>query len=236
METIKKIYILHGWSYQTEIWKPFLQGLTDLGFSPIFLRIPGLTGPIDREWNLDDYVTWLASEIEKETEPIVLLGHSNGGRISIAFAKKYPLKVKGLILVDSAGVYHNDFKIRFKRAFFAILANVGGFLKHNKTIRLLFYKIIGERDYHNANETMRKTMTNLISVDLTPIFSEISCPVGIVWGNNDTYTPLSDGKLMAQLFPHNELTIIDGARHSPQFTHQDKVLNAVKKYYEKNNF
>jgi pimeloyl-ACP methyl ester carboxylesterase len=42
----------------------------------------------------------------------VLLGHSNGGRIALAFAEKYPDKVKQLVLIDSAGIYHNEFSIR----------------------------------------------------------------------------------------------------------------------------
>src|SRR5205823_6556026 len=103
----KKMYIIHGWAYSTEKWQPLVRDLEKKGFEIVLLKIPGLTSPINKVWNLNSYINWLEKILEKEKDPI-LLGHSNGGRISLAYTAKHPEKVAKLILIDSAGIYHND--------------------------------------------------------------------------------------------------------------------------------
>ncbi len=239
MENLKKIYILHGWAYTTEKWDPFLDVLKKNGFSPIMLKIPGLTAPLEVPWTLEDYVNWFSGEIEKNTkinEPVFILGHSNGGRIAIAYAKTKIEKVKGLILVDSAGIYPKDKKSKIKKLIFGTLAKIGKFANKNEKIKNLFYKFVGENDYNDANPVMKETMKNLLSVDLTPILKSITCPVSVIWGRDDRSTPLRDGILMQKLFPNSNLNIIEGARHSPQFTNVEEVADIIKKFYvEKTN-
>ena len=229
METVKKIYILHGWAYTTEKWGPFVDGLVKLGYTPVLLKIPGLTAPIDRAWHLDDYVSWLAETLKGETGPVIILGHSNGGRIAVVYAEKFPQKVSRLILVDSAGVYHRDMKTKAKRKFFGAISKLTAPLKKSEFLRRFLYTIIRETDYLHANPIMQETMRNLIAVDLVPVLKHISIPVLLIWGKDDTATPLSDGAIMAKEFPNAKLEIIVGARHSPQFTHVAQVLSTIGK-------
>lgn len=231
-----KIYIVHGWAYSLEKWEPFLTELKTLGVNPIMLNVPGLTAEIDRPYNIDDYVNWLADKLKDEAGPVTILAHSNGGRISLSYALEYPNKVKNLILIGSAGIYHKDFFITLKRAFFGLLAKLGGFVKENKFVRKVFYKVVREGDYRDANPIMRKTMANLIKVDLAPKLSEIKCPTLLIWGENDGSTPLRDGKIMKSKVPDSELVVLSGARHSPQFTHVSEVISAIKSYYAKKDF
>ena len=96
-----KIIILHGWTYSFDKWNPFMSLLKSKGLNPYLLPIPGLTDKINKPWNIDDYVKWFWGKIEKE-EKIILIGHSNGGRIALNFSIKYLEKVAKLILIDSA--------------------------------------------------------------------------------------------------------------------------------------
>jgi pimeloyl-ACP methyl ester carboxylesterase len=97
---MKKIYILHGWAYDTLKWQPFLDKLKSNGIEPIILKIPGLTDKIDKPWTVDDYVNWLDGKLDKENK-VILLGHSNGGKIALTFAFKFPNKIDKLFLIDS---------------------------------------------------------------------------------------------------------------------------------------
>src|SRR3989344_6868211 len=99
-----KLIILHGWAYSTEKWKSFLNLLEEDGVEYEMLKIPGLTAPLKRVWTINDYMGWLRKQVISYKLPVVLLGHSNGGRIAAAFAAKYPSKVSKLILIDSAGI------------------------------------------------------------------------------------------------------------------------------------
>lgn len=228
-----KILILHGWSYSTkgvdplEKWNTFIKELKSRGYEPILLKIPGLIKDLQEVWNLEKYVEWLNTEIKNEK--VILMGHSNGGRISLAFAQKYPQKVDQLVLIDSAGIYHNELPIRLKRFLFKNLAKFGKKISTSEKLRTFIYKLAREGDYKNATSKQRQTMLNLINTDLTPFLSEIKIPTLIIWGRDDKVTPLSDGKLMHSLIKNSKLFAVSGAKHSPQFTHTKEVVDIILK-------
>jgi pimeloyl-ACP methyl ester carboxylesterase len=224
---MKKIYILHGWSYSTEKWQPFLALLKKKGFDTVMLNIPGLTAPLDKVWDVVDYVEWLKKMLEKEKGKVILVGHSNGGRIALAFTSNYPEKVDRLILLDSAGIYHNELPIRIKRLLFGFLSKAGKRVTRSPKLRKVYYKLVREHDYERANPALRKTMQNLITNNILPFLSEIQTPTTIIWGENDTVTPVSDGKIMQNELKNATLHIIKNARHSPQFTHVKEVVDII---------
>ena len=96
----KKIYILHGWTYDLDKWKVFGNLLLKNGFTPVFLKVPGLTQKTNKIWDIEKYSNWLGEELKKENGQIILLGHSNGGRIASYFASMHPEKIAKLILKD----------------------------------------------------------------------------------------------------------------------------------------
>ncbi len=225
----KRIYILHGWTYSLEKWKPIIELLNKNGVEVVMLRVPGLTVPHDKVWQLDDYVEWVKGKLEEEELPIVLLGHSNGGRISIAFAAKYPKKIKKLILIDSAGIYHNEFRIKLKRFVFEKLAKIGKGFSDSETLRNMLYKFARVSDYQKADSILRKTMLNLIRTDISNLFPKISAPTTIIWGEKDDTTPLVDGKLMHEQIKGSKLFVICNAKHSPHFTNIEEVGEIILK-------
>ncbi|MDD5069005.1 MAG: alpha/beta hydrolase [Candidatus Pacebacteria bacterium] len=228
MENIK-IHIIHGWTYTLEAWEPCLAELRAKGFEPVMLRVPGLTEKSEKVWTLPEYVTWLEKVLQNESN-VILLGHSNGGRIAIAAFAKNPTLIQKLILLDSAGVVHNEFPLRAKRAVFGSLAQVGKIFLDFPFVRKVFYKIIGAHDYGRAPENMRETMKNLISRDLTPELSKISIPTLIIWGKEDKITPLSDAYLMQKNIKDSKLVVVDGANHSPHATHPKIVAEEIAKF------
>ena len=232
MGALKKIFILHGWAYSIDKWGSFVSLVRDQGFEPAMLNVPGLTRETDKVWALDDYVEWLAEELKTEREAIIV-GHSNGGRLALAFAAKHPEKLKYLILIDSAGIYHNEFPIRLKRYLFGAAAKVGKKITRSEKLRGWLYKAVGERDYFRASPLMKQTMANLISVDLAPSLKKITTPTLIIWGEHDKATPLVDGRLMQRSIQGSRLCVIKQAGHSPQFTHPrevwQKIMEAIAK-------
>ena len=221
-----KILVLHGWTYSTEKWDPFMDIISSKTDVEL-LKIPGLTEKLEAVWNLDNYVEWLKTKIGDSK--VILIGHSNGGRISLAFANKYPEKVSKLILIDSAGIYHNELPIRLKRLVFKIIAKLGKKIINSEKLRKILYKLSREGDYENASPTVKKTMLNLITTDISFLLPEIKIPTLIIWGENDNTTPLKDGVLMHKLIRGSKLKIISGARHSPQFTHPKEVAKIIYK-------
>jgi len=219
------MFILHGWTYQTETWRPLLDMLSARSIDYEFLRIPGLTDGTNPVWTLDDYVKWLEEKTALH-DTFVLYGHSHGGRISLAFAAKHPEKVRRLILEDSAGIPSRGLR-RLKRDIFRTISKVGQVFTRSETLRKLLYKIIRENDYHSATPEMRKTMANLLAVDLSLILDRIHAPTLIIWGAEDGVTPLKDGERIHRGIEGSRMRVISGARHSPHITHTEEIADIV---------
>ena len=224
---MKRVIILHGWTYSLEKWQAFLDLLKKKGIEPVMLKVPGLTSENDRVWEIKDYVNWLKEIVNKEKDKVVLIGHSNGGRISMNFALKYPEKVSKLILIDSAGIYHNELPLALKRVIFKILAKVGKKLTSFNILKSILYKLAGENDYKNASANMKQTMLNLLNSDKSLKPEAIQNPTLIFWGKEDKITPVSDGKTLNRLIKNSKLEIIENAKHSPQFTHPNQVAETI---------
>ena len=230
-----KIVILHGWAYSTERWKPFIEELEKGNIVSDILKIPGLTAPLNEVWNIDNYVDWLDEILMKDSTErsgqgkVILLGHSNGGLISLAYTLKYPEKVKQLILIDSSGIYHKEFFIRLKRFVFASAAKMGKKFTSSPVMKKLLYKLARAHDYESATPVMKETMKNLIRTDYSQFLKNLRIPTIIIWGGRDQVTPVADGKKMNEKIIGSSLHIISGARHSPQLTHSEEVADIIMK-------
>lgn len=223
---MKKIHIIHGWTYTTDAWDACVAALREKGCEPVQLNVPGLTEASSETWTLEKYVEWLKSKTEGERD-LILVGHSNGGRIALAFAAKYPGAVHRLVLIDAAGIAHHEFLLTVKRVVFGTVAKVGRRITTSPFLRKAFYRLIGVRDYKRAPENMRETMKNLIKRDLTPELMRITTPTLIIWGEKDTATPLRDAHIMHERIRNSELYTIPDAQHSPHASHSTLVASKV---------
>ncbi len=223
---MKKIIILHGWTYSLDKWDKFVESLRNSGFDVEILEIPGLTLKSDEIWDLEKYSKWVDEKIGDSK--ITLLGHSNGGRIASYFAAKFPDRIEKLILMDTAGIYHKELLLEIKRSFFGSVAKLGKKFTNSQILKKFLYKLVREKDYQEASPNMRRTMLNLIKSDLTPEFKKVNIPTLIIWGEKDRITSLSDGQLINKLIKNSKLKVIKGARHSPFYTHPGEVAEIIK--------
>ncbi|MBP6880520.1 alpha/beta hydrolase [Candidatus Saccharibacteria bacterium] len=221
---MKKIYALHGWSYSTDKWESLLNEMASRNVDIEIIKIPGLTAPLKKVWNIDDYLTWLDEILPKED--VTLLGHSNGGRLALNFAWVYPDRVKKLILIDSAGVPDRGLA-RAKRIVFKVVAKVGKRVVESPLAKKSLYKLARVHDYNDASEMMKKVMTNMLVSDRSLDLSEIKTPTQIIWGADDSITPLRDGVHMKHELENARFSVVEGARHSPHFTHVHQVADLI---------
>jgi pimeloyl-ACP methyl ester carboxylesterase len=222
-----KLFILHGWAYSTDKWQPVVAELKANGFDVTLLPIPGLTAPIDGQWTIDNYVEWLKKTLPNE--PVILIGHSNGGRLSLQFTSRYPQRVQQLVLIDSAGIVRTELLHRVKKSISEKTAKIGKRVINHPKAKKLLYKVIGAHDYEQANPVMRQTMINLLESDKTLRLDGIKQPTLLIWGEDDSQTPLKDARVMQQAITGAKLHVVKQARHSPQFTDTAEVVDVITK-------
>lgn len=167
-------------------------------------------------WGVEDY-TRLIEEFTKNQglENPVLAGHSFGGRIAIVYASRNP--VAKVVLIDAAGIkprrslsyYYRVYS--FKAA--KVLAKVVlGKEKAQKRIDAMRAKR-GSSDYAQASPKMRAIMSKVVNEDLAPLLPSVKAPTLLIWGENDTATPLADAKKMNRLLPDSGLVSFPGCGH-----------------------
>ena len=223
------LIILHGWGSSKEKWQKVQESLDSSGIKVIVPDLPGFKKEtaLSRVWDLDDYVDWFKKFSQEFDEPFFLLGHSFGGRVAIKYAEQNPERLKGLILVSSAGIIP---KKKFSRNVVSKIAKFGkvfSFLPLYGLFRKGFYKYILRRiDYLQAEKLpyLKETFKNVVKEDLRKYFSKIKTRCLIVWGDKDDMTPLSDGRLMAKEMPNSELEILRDIGHFP-YTQNPKLLS-----------
>jgi pimeloyl-ACP methyl ester carboxylesterase len=60
---------------------------------------------------------------------------------------------------------------------------------------------------------MRGTLSRVVNEDLRRFMPRITAPTLLIWGENDTATPLKDARTMERLIPDAGLVTFAGAGH-----------------------
>lgn len=232
------LLFLHGWKDNLHTF----EGLTRLlipQYRIMRLDLPGFgeTEMPKGTWDLDEYVKFVNDFLQKlDVRPYALIGHSFGGRIVIKGASSGILQPQKIILIDAAGLAKSR---TAKNRLLTAAAKIGKgatllppLIFWRKRLRRKLYEKIGS-DYF-ASGAMKGTFLNIIREDLTDAARKIACPSLIIWGENDTGTPVQDGRLLVRLIPNAILHIIENAGH---FVHQEKpeeVSDLIKEFLPSN--
>ena len=77
-------------------------------------------------------------------------------------------------------------------------------------------------DYKNSPEVLRKTMSIILNEDQRQYLPNIKAPTLLIWGQNDTATPIEDAKLMEKLIPDAGLVTYANSGH---FSYLENIQN-----------
>jgi len=215
------LYIIHGWTYTIEPWTKAVEALRQDGVKVKQLKVPGLAEPSRKIFTINDYVKWADQNIPDGS---IVLGHSNGGRILLNMLADNPSKLKGLILLNSAGIYTPSRKTSALRR----LSKLASPLRRIKPLRKIYHKLIGASDYSAAPENMKKTLANMLESDKTLNLTGIETPTRIIWGENDTSTPLAQGVELHKRIANSTLTSFPDWNHVPYINHPTEVAAAIE--------
>ena len=235
------ILLLHGWGCKIEVYTQLINHLSR-NHRVIVPDLPGFgeSGEPKEPWDASAYADFVfAFAKELNLSSVTLMGHSNGGRVILKMMEResIPFSIKKIVLLDSAGVVpKKSVKQKLKQRIYKI----GRTILSLKPVTMLFPDALenlrrknGSADYNAASPIMRQTLVKLVNEDMTHLCGKIAAPTLLIWGENDTATPLSDGQLLERLIPGSGLVTVKGAGHysfleQPQFVHRvlDSFFNS----------
>ena len=214
----KTVVMMHGWGCNHTTLASIERVALSCGYRVINVDFPGFGHSQEPNdvWGVEEYtrqIEALTKELGIKTP--IMLGHSFGGRVGILYASRN--QVEKLILVDAAGIKpKRSLKYYWKvYSFKAIKRLMYLFLGKETAEKHLDARRAkaGSSDYANASPMMRRILSKVVNEDLTDKLQHIKAPTLLIWGENDTATPLSDAKKMERLIPDAGLVSFPGCGH-----------------------
>ncbi len=218
-----RVVLLHGWGCEVKLMRPIAQALEeDMTVLSIDFPGHGQSGRPPEPWGVPEFAACLMDVLQKlDFLPCSVIAHSFGGRVTIELASREDAPFDKLILTGSAGIKPPPTEAGKKRsAAFARWKRWCGLLRKAKIFGHLPDKLedigrkkYGSRDYIALDAEMRKTFVKVVSYDQTEKLPRIQRPTLLVWGDQDTETPLWMGKRMEKDIPDAGLVILEGGSH-----------------------
>ncbi len=235
----KCILILHGWGAYGEVYRLIINLLKPY-FRVIAPDMPGFgkTTEPSSAYDNQDYVDFVKAFVKKmDIQSLSIIGHSHGGRTAINLASQaYDFELRDLVLIDSAGILPKKtlkkmIKIKTYKISKAVLAL--------KPVKKLFpdalekaKKRFGSADYASASEIMRQSLVKNVNTDLSGVLCKIKVPTLLIWGENDTATPLSDAKIMEKSISDCGLVTIKNGSHFSFADNFPLTASVLKSFYK----
>jgi pimeloyl-ACP methyl ester carboxylesterase len=219
----------------SEKYKVFALDLKGFGDSP---------KPRDGAYSVYDQALLVSKFIkDNNLKDIILVGHSFGGGVALSLALLEPNNIKAMILLDSAS-YKQKLPTMIRWLNIPILGKAGfyllpseletreaynyAFFDDKKIPKESIKELSKKLKLKNARYAFCQTAQTMIPDDIDDIsklYSNITIPTLILWGNDDIVIKKSIGKKLHQNLSNSTLKIIHNCGHMP---HEEKPKETVR--------
>jgi 3-oxoadipate enol-lactonase len=221
------VVLLHGYPFNRSMWREQVAALS-AKYRVITpdLRGHGETTVTDEPATMDEMAQDVAALLDKlGIERVTLGGLSMGGYVTLAFYRRFPLRVRALILADTRPQADTLEARRNREEQAKKILNEGmqsiadDFLKKVLTpVTLSERPEITERVREmilktNAQGAAAALRGMAVRHDQTDFLEEIFAPTLILVGSEDQLTPPKDAELMKREIRGSRFEIIEGASH-----------------------
>lgn len=252
--------LIHGWSSSWYALSPLLPLLSER-YHCFAVDLPGYgeSPKMTARASIEGYADLLADFVREVSgdKPVVLIGHSMGGMISLTMAQRHPDLVERMILLCPTisgrlsmfiSLFISPITImeRFPIANWLVSALEPHFM--TITDRLMRPASFAEQtgitreDYYRLRSDARRPGQGRVRAecywamrdnDLTGKLGKIDKPALIIWGMEDNTVPLRDASIVATEWPDADLRVIPNAGHWPQFETPEVVKRYVRAFLGK---
>ena len=246
------IVLIHGTASSLHTWDAWTTELTKTN-RVIRMDLPafGITGPnATADYSIKSYTNFLHRFLKKvKLDKFYLAGNSLGGNIAWNYAAEHPEQVAKLILVDASGLPTNKpqpaiFRMAKTPVLNSLFLSVTPkfFIKKNmKEVYADETKITDElvTRYHKMalRQGNRQAFIDRAKVDFRldsktnlEKLKSIQTPTLLIWGAQDNWIPLDNGKRMDSLQPNSKLMVLENSGHVPMEENPEESLVLFKNF------
>ena len=192
--------------------------------------LSAVANPIVPEWgllnNLSDMAKFALSQSQQDR--IWVAGHSMGARVALEMWRLAPERMAGLALLDTGAHPRADGEAgekeeRGRMALLGIAQRQGmrvmgsqwarGMVHESRRDGPVFNAILDMQERSSAAQFEAQIHALLNRPDARPLLSTITCPVWLLCGEDDAWSPPAQHQAMADLMPQSQLTLIPECGH-----------------------
>jgi len=214
----RTLVFLHGFMGSLESFRGISNALK--GESRVVLVDFGFHANVFPASTIDEYVFMIRDILNAECiADAYFICHSFGGRVGVRLARKFPHILKGLVLIDSAGLKPRRCINYYARIF------------AHKLLKKLGKKgLDGSRDYSALNDAQKKAFINFINDFTDGDLAYITQKTLIIWGKNDKATPLYMARRYKRKIKGAKLKVLNDAGHFSYMEKRGETLSLIKAY------
>ena len=247
--TGEPLVLIHGWGTNSNVWNNIEVDLSKY-FKLIMINLPGMGGcKSNNDYVMRAIVDSLNKIIPNNT---TLLGWSLGGQIAIAYQRKFPKKIKHLILVSSTPCFINKKEWNYgveKEIFEKFSSQL--LVNWKKTMHQFFLlQLYGVPNIRKVAAKFEGTILSLdqpdpsalsaglkllLDTDYRKILKNINVKTLIISGDKDRLTSLESSKYMDDIIPNSSLKIFPGAGHIPFLFEPEIFVQSILNFVKEKN-
>lgn len=239
------LLLIHGFAETHSIWSRQVKYLSAY-CTVIVPDLPGsgrseLYNTAEKNISIDDLAACIYSIIKKENiAQCIMLGHSMGGYITLAFAEKYQEKLKAIGLVNSTAFADSEEKKQNRIKGIKMMETYGSFAFLKTSIPGLFAEqfkdehadaitnLIEEGKKFQKENLQQYYYAMMQRPDKTQVLKSSKLPVLFVMGTEDKAAPLSDVLKQAHLPEISYIHIVENVGHMSMWEAPGKLNRIVR--------
>jgi pimeloyl-ACP methyl ester carboxylesterase len=229
------VVALHGWRRTHADFAPSLgPGAPEGPMASLAPDLPGFgaTPPPAEPWGSIDYAAAVADLLEETADqaprsPLVVVGHSLGGRIAVRLAAARP-ELVGALVLTGAPLVRGGKRRRPPLAFGVARAMHRAHVVSDERMERARQRH-GSADYRVARGVMRQILVRLVNEDYQDALASLRCPVELVWGDDDVEAPVETARVLERTIAQSRLTLCHGAGHLLPVTAPAELRAAVER-------
>jgi 3-oxoadipate enol-lactonase len=230
------LMLIHGFPLDHTSWNEVASLLADQ-FDIIMpdLRGFGQSTTVESPYTISDMADDLAGLLDHlGIKEIALAGHSMGGYIALAFAKKYPRRVNGLSLVSSQAVADAPERKSGRYQTAADVAQKGVKVVADATTPKL--SAVGRVQIFVREVIERQSQAGVIGAlkamaereDLFSYLSSVAYSVVLIHGSADVLISIERALEIKSALPFAHLVELQGAGHMPMMEFPNETANGLR--------
>jgi pimeloyl-ACP methyl ester carboxylesterase/DNA-binding CsgD family transcriptional regulator len=236
--------------WQTPMWRPWFDALgARYRFHRYDSRGCGLSDRDSIEASLDVLVADLEAVVDAaKLERFALLGISQGGAVSAAYAVRHPERVSQLVLLGAfaRGPMSGTPSVEARQSFDAQMKLIEvGWGQNNPAFLQLFtnqfFPNATAEQARSFNDLQRmscppqhaaRIVTSFSAIDVSPLLAQVACPTLVLHTRGDMCAPFDEGLFLASSIPGARLVPLETRSHVPTWGEPsfDRVIEEVESF------